>query len=137
MVGDAALSFGSVLVRVSSDVAQPPSAAATSAIEITIVRLIVTCPPGQCTPYLDERDIGRGRPCRYHGATECKDYRPRGSVARCWHVVCRSCGERRLTMLQLGWKAGTAPDQRGFLTAYGRDVLPRIRRHAGVRERAA
>lgn len=30
-----------------------------------------------------------------------------------------------------------APDQRGFVTAYGRDVLPRIRRHAGVRERAA
>jgi hypothetical protein len=35
------------LVRVSSDVAQPPSAAATSAMAITTVRFIVPCPPGQ------------------------------------------------------------------------------------------
>jgi hypothetical protein len=42
VVGDAGPSFESVLISVSSDVAQPPSAAATSAMAITTVRFIVT-----------------------------------------------------------------------------------------------
>src|SRR5262245_33578448 len=41
--GDAALSSENVLVFVSSDVAQPPSAAAASIVAITTARFIVTC----------------------------------------------------------------------------------------------
>jgi hypothetical protein len=43
VVGDAEPSPESVLIFVSSDVAQPPSTAASSAMAITTVRFIVTC----------------------------------------------------------------------------------------------